>query len=181
VKITEEIAIENVKVLDFGYTPKARRNPPTGKRRRKAVATDRSSRIALKLQAPLTRPIACMLLVEDLLFEHDSSAPHAGYKRITLDTDKILNVGVKVRDKDRNASLEIQADALEAFAAVDVKGVGPVIEWKMRTTGYMTQIADFAAVIEDYKFTIVFSPVQGKLFEKSTGQPAGKPQVYATN
>jgi hypothetical protein len=179
--LVEEIAMSKVTVAKLGFQPRKTAATPV-KRKRRKVPVDKTSKVGMSVKMPLTRKIATMLGVEDLLYEENSEIARDGFKRIALDSDKIMNVNVKVREKDPEAVLEIIADALERFTVRQAKGTGPVIELLVRATGYISQIADFAAVIEDHEFTMVCSPVQSQLFDTSAPRPAkgkGGPEIYA--
>jgi hypothetical protein len=181
-RLTEQVDIQAVSVVGFGCKPRKSGKLSAPKRRKKAkglVASDKTGKVALRLQAPLTRMMAELLGMESLLFEKERDLPRDGFKRIVLDVDFFSNVRVQIRNKEPDAVLDVIADRLERWIVSERKGVGPVIEWDVRTTGYVAQLADFVAIIENHAFVTTWSPAQGSLgFDTAPRDKSQTPEIY---
>lgn len=185
-RLTEQIDIEAVSVVAFGCKPRKalKRIQVSTKRRSKKITVPKTGKIALRVHTPLTRPLAELLGVDSLLFEGERNVPRDGYKRITLDVDYFSNIHVQVKNQNPDTVLDVIADRLERWMVVEEKGVGPMMQWDVRTTGYVSQLADFVSLIDDKNFVMKCSPAQGTLgFDKPSkdkDQPK-VPEIYRTN
>lgn len=165
-RLTEQLDVKAVSIVTFGCKPrKAAQKVVTSSRRRKSkkVAADKKAKVALRLETPLTRLLAELLGRADLLFENERDVPREGYTRLTLDVDYFSNVRVQVKNEEPDAVLDVIADRLDRWSVAEKKGVGPVLQWNIVTTGYVSQVADFVAAIDDTNFVVTLSPAQGAL------------------